>query len=74
MSKDRTSTTARTTHGLTAANPALTRSEKIRFNRFRAAQLQCLDPRDATEAYLAERVVFHRWLLLKCDQAEAAAL
>ena len=68
------STTTRRSHGLTAANPALTRAEKIRFKRFREAQLGCLDPRDATEAYLAERIVFHRWLLLKCDQAEAAAL
>ena len=80
MSNKNTSTATRdaprprTTHGLTAADPALTRAEKIRFNRFREAQLRCLDPRDATEAYLAERVVFHRWLLLKCDQAEAAAL
>ena len=61
-------------HGLTATNPALPRSERIRFNRFRTAQLECLDPRGPTETYLAERIVFHRWLLLKCDQAEAAAL
>ena len=74
MPNNRASTTTRRSHGLTAANPAMTRAEKIRFNRFREAQLGCLDPRDATEAYLAERIVFHRWLLLKCDQAEAAAL
>ena len=64
----------KTNHGLTATNPARTPAERARFTRFRTAQLECLDPRDATEAYLAERIVFHRWLLLKCDQAEAAAL
>jgi len=61
-------------HGLTATNPAVTRSEKIRFNRFRKTLLAELDPRSVTELLVAEQIVLHRWFLAQCDAAEAACM
>lgn len=61
-------------HGLRARDLVIAPRDRELFEIFRQATLAELAPANVHEEFLAGRIVVHRWLLLNCDDAEAAAL
>ena len=59
-------------HGLTADRIVLANEDPDEFEAFRSAMLTALDPQDAVDEVLAERVVFNAWRLRRVPMIEAA--
>jgi hypothetical protein len=59
-------------HGLTADRIVLANEDPEEFDAFRSAMLAALDPQDAVDQVLAERVVFNAWRLRRVPMLEAA--
>jgi hypothetical protein len=61
-------------HGLTADRIVLANEDPEEFDAFRSAMLAALDPQDAVDEVLAERVVVNAWRLRRVPMLEAALL
>jgi len=59
-------------HGLTADRIVLANEDPEEFDAFRSAMLAALDPQDAVDEVLAERVVVNAWRLRRVPMLEAA--
>jgi len=61
-------------HGLRSRDLLIDPRDRELFDAFRQATFDEFAPADVHEEFFAGRILVHRWLLLNCDDAEAAAL
>ncbi len=61
-------------HGLRSRRLFIAPEDVDRFDRFRRNTIRELSPIDHTEHFIVEAIVTKRWLILHCDEAEAAAM
>ncbi|MBI5765356.1 MAG: hypothetical protein HZA51_17730 [Planctomycetes bacterium] len=62
------------THGLRRRRLFIAPEDAERFERFRRHMIIELHPEDHTENFFVEAIIAKRWLILHCDEAEAAAM